>query len=196
METTPAVIIWNRQVWTQIPSLKIWNQICYKYKIICVKKMLDKYQTSRWTKKWLHCKNNSIFENANYSNRRGCNDWNVAVKEEGISREVIQWVLFQGSREIRWPCIRSHRGWRLLPCKVQVARPSIVQGSNSSALVITEGTRGERKRQCWNCAGTGEQLACSPFNLGNTLCLTVQAWNTPNIQSWKQDRQNRNNNNS
>lgn len=44
--------------------------------------------------------------------------------------------------------------------------------------------------------GRGEHLAYSPFNLGNTLFLSVRAWNPPNTRRWKQDRLNKNNNNS
>lgn len=60
------------------------------------------------------------------------------------------------------------------PTEFKEPGPSIVPGSNRSALVIMGGTRrGPTQGTAEIVQGSGERLAYSPFNLGNTLHLTV-----------------------
>ena len=81
---------------------------------------------------------------------------------------------------------QGSRSRALLLCRGQTALHSSSSGDGR------EGDEGRAEIE----QGCGEHLAYSPFNLGNTLFLSVSAWNTPNIRRWKQDRLNKNNNNS
>lgn len=120
--------------------------------------------------------------------------WRRKGSVEGSSNEF----LFLDSREIRWPRSRDHgEGRPASPRKVQGAGPFHCAGVK---LLCTRHRREMAGRETRGRAeieqGRGEHLAYSPFNLGNTLFLSVRAWNPPNTRRWKQDRLNKNNNNS
>ena len=92
-------------------------------------------------------------------NGGGWDDLNAAVEEEGISWGVIQWVFVLGLQGNQVATQSGSRGRRVSPREVQGAGPPFVPGSNCSALVIMESTRGERKSSAEIVQGPVEQHA-------------------------------------